>query len=117
MNRMRLSSFLPHVLLHRLAFLLSIIWHCDDELFLGLERVLTGFDDILQMRVCCILTVVTFLLVSRSGVFSTEYCVFDHDAFVVRGIVTAFVVSSKHRDDPAFLENRLYLTGYHMPNT
>lgn len=65
MNRLRLSSFLPHVLLHRLAFLLSIIWHCDDELFLGLERDLTGFDDILQMRVCCILTVVTFLLVSR----------------------------------------------------
>lgn len=35
MNRLRLSSFLPHVFLHRLAFLLSIIWHCDDELFLG----------------------------------------------------------------------------------
>lgn len=111
MNRLRLSSFLPHVLLHRLAFLLLIIWHCDDELFLGLERVLTGFDDILQMRVCCILIVVTFLLVSRFEVFSSEYCVFDPDAFVVRGIVTAFVVSSKHRDDPAFLENRLYLTG------
>lgn len=111
MNRLRLSSFLPHVLLHRLAFLLSIIWHCDDELFLGLERILTGFDDILQMGVCCILTVVTFLVVSRFGVFSSEYCVFDHYAFVVRGIVTAFVVSSKHRDGPAFLENRLYLTG------
>ena len=81
---------------------------------LGLERVFTGFDDILQMRVCCILTVVTFLLVSRSGVFSTEYCVFDHDAFVVRGIVTAFVVSSKHRNDPAFPDefagNHLFLS-------
>lgn len=73
MNRLRLSPFLPHVLLHRLAFLLLIIWHCDDELFLGLERVFTGFDDILQMRVCCILIVVTFFLVSHFGFLIGEH--------------------------------------------